>query len=74
MTKATLQSKPHRSYKDVGVDTALEASGMEKVEKWAKETFSFCPDAPVVLDLGYFANVVDIGGGIGIAFGTDIFM
>ncbi|QPJ64800.1 MAG: phosphoribosylformylglycinamidine cyclo-ligase [Candidatus Nitrohelix vancouverensis] len=34
-------------------------------------TREFNPRNPLVADIGYFANVMDIGNGMGLAFGTD---
>src|SRR5271163_72090 len=58
-------------YKAAGVDTAATQSGLHKIVERIKETWP----APggigaVKLDIGYFANVIDIGG-IGLAICTD---
>src|SRR3989442_12702269 len=44
---------------------------MEKVKAWVHQTFSFSASARVCLPIGYFANVLDIGGGVGIAISTE---
>ncbi len=59
------------TYESSGVDTEQEELGMEKVKAWVDRTFSYCSTARVCLPIGYFANVLDIGGGIGIAISTD---
>ncbi len=59
------------TYESSGVDTEQEELGMEKVKAWVDRTFSYCRTARVCLPIGYFANVLDIGGGIGIAISTD---
>src|SRR5213594_512602 len=59
------------TYEATGVDTEQEERGMEKVKAWVQDTFSFSASARVCLPIGYFANVLDIGGGIGIAISTD---
>src|ERR1700724_1460625 len=58
-------------YKTAGVDTAAKQSGLNKIVERIKETWP-APDGvgTVKLDIGYFANVIDIGG-IGLAFCTD---
>ncbi len=59
------------TYEGSGVDTEKEELGMEKVKAWVDRTFSYCRQARVCLPIGYFANVLDIGGGVGIAISTD---
>lgn len=49
-----------------GAETALDA-----IKRHIPATRGFNTDFPVALDLGYFANVIDIGGGQGLAFCTD---
>jgi phosphoribosylformylglycinamidine cyclo-ligase len=58
-------------YKTAGVDTAAAQSGLQKIIASIKQTWP-APGAlgAVQLDIGYFANVVDIGG-IGLAICTD---
>ena len=58
-------------YKTAGVDTAAAQSGLQKIIASIKQTWP-APGAlgEVKLDIGYFANVVDIGG-IGLAICTD---
>src|SRR5438105_12183741 len=58
-------------YKTAGVDTAAAQSGLQKIVASIKQTWP----APggigaVKLDIGYFANVIDIGG-VGLAISTD---
>jgi phosphoribosylformylglycinamidine cyclo-ligase len=58
-------------YKKAGVDIAAAQSGLQKIIASIKQTWP-APGAlgAVKLDIGYFANVVDIGG-IGLAICTD---
>ena len=58
-------------YKAAGVDTAAAQSGLHKIIERIKQTWP-APDGlgAVKLDIGYFANVIDIGG-IGLAICTD---
>ena len=59
-------------YRAAGVDTAAVETGLAKLVATIKRTWPATgqPGA-VALDIGYFANVVDIGGGVGLALCTD---
>src|SRR5438132_2309889 len=57
-------------YKTAGVDTAAKQSGLDKIVARIKDTWPPDGVGTVKLDIGYFANVIDIGG-IGLAFCTD---
>jgi phosphoribosylformylglycinamidine cyclo-ligase len=58
-------------YKTAGVDTAATQSGLHKIVERIKETWPSADGIGAVkLDIGYFANVIDIGG-IGLAICTD---
>jgi phosphoribosylformylglycinamidine cyclo-ligase len=58
-------------YKTAGVDTDATQSGLHKIIELVKETWPASGDVGAVkLDIGYFANVIDIGG-IGLAISTD---
>src|SRR5215472_13163265 len=58
-------------YQAAGVDTASAQSGLQRIIERIKATWP-APNAlgAVKLDIGYFANVIDIGG-IGLAICTD---
>ena len=58
-------------YKTAGVDIAAAQSGLQKIIASIKQTWP-APDTigAIKLDIGYFANVIDIGG-IGLAICTD---
>lgn len=58
------------TYKDAGVDTEQQDRIMHNLTYWVQRTFDFRPGS-VKLPLGYFANVLDIGNGLGIAVSTD---
>jgi phosphoribosylformylglycinamidine cyclo-ligase len=64
--------KPRDSlYKTAGVDAAETQSGLHKIVERIKETWPPPGDLGAVkLDIGYFANVINIGG-IGLAICTD---
>jgi phosphoribosylformylglycinamidine cyclo-ligase len=58
-------------YKGAGVDTAAAQSGLSKIIERIKTTWPSSGGVGTVkLDIGYFANVIDIGG-IGLAICTD---
>jgi phosphoribosylformylglycinamidine cyclo-ligase len=62
-------------YRNAGVDHVGEIGALQALGDRVRRTFNFA-GAPgetgaVLLDLGYFANVVDIGGGMGMAISTD---
>jgi phosphoribosylformylglycinamidine cyclo-ligase len=58
-------------YKTAGVDTDATQSGLRKIVDRIKETWPAPGGVGAVkLDIGYFANVIDIGG-VGLAICTD---
>jgi len=58
-------------YKTAGVDAAATQSGLHKIIERIKATWPPSGEVGAVkLDIGYFANVIDIGG-IGLAISTD---
>ncbi len=65
------RSVHHDSYRDAGVDTDEADAGLAKLARRITETWP-PPGAMggVKLAIGYFANVIDIGG-LGIAISTD---
>jgi phosphoribosylformylglycinamidine cyclo-ligase len=65
-----MKSRNHL-YKTAGVDTDATQSGLHKIIESIKQTWP-APDSlgAVKLDIGYFANVIDIGG-VGLAICTD---
>lgn len=56
------------TYDKVGVKTT--EGGIKQLLNWLRRTTTVS-DAPVKLDFGYFANVLDIGNNMGIAISTD---
>lgn len=62
-------------YRTAGVDNIGEASALSAIGQRVRRTFGFAggPGQPgaVHLDLGYFANVIELGGGQGLAVSTD---
>jgi phosphoribosylformylglycinamidine cyclo-ligase len=60
----------HLTYKKAGVDYDQQDRIMNNLTYWVTRTFDFQPNS-VKLPLGYFANVVDFGNGMGLALSTD---
>jgi phosphoribosylformylglycinamidine cyclo-ligase len=59
------------SYRDAGVDTDEADAGLKKLTRRITETWpSANSEGGVQLDIGYFANVINVGG-LGIAITTD---
>jgi len=62
-------------YRSAGVDNVSEGAALAALAQRVRGTFGLAgaPGQPgaVLLDLGYFANVVEIGNGMGIAVSTD---
>src|SRR6266705_2091067 len=68
MAKVSLH---HDSYRDAGVDTDEADAGLRKLTARIAETWPPAgAEGAVQLDIGYFANVVAVGG-LGIAISTD---
>jgi phosphoribosylformylglycinamidine cyclo-ligase len=63
--------RPTQLYKSAGVDADATQSGLNKIVARIKETWPAAGGIGAVkLDIGYFANVIDIGG-VGLAISTD---
>ena len=60
------------TYKKAGVDNDKEKIALSGLLKWIEKTFQFRKkEGSVKLKEGYFANVLDIAAGRGIAISTD---
>jgi phosphoribosylformylglycinamidine cyclo-ligase len=59
--------------KETVIDTEKENLALKKMKKWLDKTFAFRKNivGEVKLDIGYFANLIDIGSNIGLALSTD---
>ncbi|MCH8208086.1 MAG: phosphoribosylformylglycinamidine cyclo-ligase [Nitrospinae bacterium] len=58
-------------YSQSGVSSSGAETALSSLLKHVLPTREFNPGYPVALDVAYFANVIDIGNGQGIAFCTD---
>lgn len=62
----------HDLYREAGVDTAEADAGLFNIVSHIKKTWPPTGLGRVALDVGYFANVIDLGtGGLGLALCTD---
>src|SRR5574337_1364909 len=60
------------SYRGAGVDVEREEQVLSRLIETASQTFAFVQGAgKPVLPIGFFANVIDIGHGMGLALSTD---
>ena len=60
------------NYLKAGVDTEREERVLSRLIHTASQTFAFVRDiGKPVLPIGFFANVIDLGHGIGLALSTD---
>lgn len=67
-------SQPERPdvYSRAGVDSAAEEQGLQGLLHFVDQTFAFRPGlGRPLLSIGYFANVLDLGHGLGLAISTD---
>lgn len=65
-----MNKKLSLSYQTAGVDSGQKDQAMQRLGNWVERSFSLRP-GEVQLPLGYFANVIDVGNGLGIAVSTD---
>lgn len=67
-----LDPQDQATYAQAGVDAGTEEKAMAAFGAWIAKTFDLAEGhAEVSLPLGHFANVVDIGGGVGLALSCD---
>jgi phosphoribosylformylglycinamidine cyclo-ligase len=58
------------SYFDAGVDTDKEVTAVKGMGTWLKQSFCLSEHKPL-LDMDFFANVIDLDGNTGLALSTD---
>ncbi len=60
------------TYQAAGVDTEQEGRVLSLLGRWVEQTFRLRQGhGAVKLPLGYFANVIDLGNGMGLSLCTD---
>jgi phosphoribosylformylglycinamidine cyclo-ligase len=60
------------SYKQSGVDAEAASRTVKDISYYIRKTFELRPMlGKTVLDIGYFANVIDLGNNLGLAISTD---
>jgi phosphoribosylformylglycinamidine cyclo-ligase len=60
------------TYRQAGVDTEHASGGLQGLLQWVQRTHALRQDVGAVrLPIGYYANVIDIGQGTGLAISTD---
>jgi len=66
-------NNPTSKYAEAGVDAIKENYALEHMSKWIRKSFTLRKNdvGSIKLDLGYFANLIDIGSNIGLAVSTD---
>jgi phosphoribosylformylglycinamidine cyclo-ligase len=63
---------PSFAYQQAGVDTHQASAGLTGLLHWVRQTHALRHDVGAVrLPIGYYANVIDIGHGQGLAISTD---
>ena len=58
------------NYSQAGVNTVKEEAALAGLLRWVGKTMAFGRHRPA-LDFGYFASVLDLGNGTGLALSTD---
>ena len=72
MTRSIQQPEPADVYSEAGVDSAAEERGMASLLRYVNQTFALRPGiGKPLLPIGFFANVLDLGRGQGLAISTD---
>src|ERR671925_1830339 len=67
-----MPTNPGFTYRQAGVDAEQASAGLKGLLHWVRQTHALRQDAGAVrLPIGYYANVIDIGHGIGVAISTD---
>jgi phosphoribosylformylglycinamidine cyclo-ligase len=67
-----MSTNPRLTYQQAGVDTDQASAGLKGLLHWVVQTHVLRRDVGAVrLPIGYYANVIDIGHGTGLAISTD---
>jgi len=67
-----MPTNPGFTYQQAGVDADRASAGLKGLLHWVRQTHALRQDVGAVrLPIGYYANVIDIGHGMGLAISTD---
>src|SRR5688572_12849038 len=67
-----MPTNPGFTYQQAGVDTEQASAGLKGLRHWVTQTHTLRQGLGAVrLPIGYYANVIDIGQGLGLAISTD---
>src|SRR5262245_37515555 len=67
-----MPANPSFTYQQAGVDTDQASAGLTGLLHWVKQTHALRQAVGAVrLPIGYYANVIDIDHGLGLAISTD---
>src|SRR6266511_1900423 len=67
-----MPTNPGMTYQQAGVGIEQASGGLRGLLRWVVQTRAFRQDLGAVrLPIGYYANVIDIGHGTGLAISTD---
>jgi phosphoribosylformylglycinamidine cyclo-ligase len=67
-----MPTNPELTYQQAGVDTEQATAGLQGLLRWVRQTHALRQGVGAVrLPIGYYANVIDIGHGTGLAISTD---
>jgi phosphoribosylformylglycinamidine cyclo-ligase len=67
-----MPTNPGMTYQQAGVGTEQASGGLRGLLRWVVQTRAFRQDVGAVrLPIGYYANVIDLGHGSGLAISTD---
>jgi phosphoribosylformylglycinamidine cyclo-ligase len=67
-----MSTNPGFTYQQAGVDTEQASAGLKGLLHWVTQTHTLRQGLGAVrLPIGYYANVIDIGQGLGLAISTD---
>jgi phosphoribosylformylglycinamidine cyclo-ligase len=70
--KSDMPTNPSFTYQQAGVDTEQASTSLKGLLHWVMQTHTFRQDMGAVrLPIGYYANVIDLGHGTGLAISTD---
>ena len=73
MSETNSRSNESLNYTKAGVNTLKEGAALDNILKWVKPTLAFRQNkfGAAKLDIGFFANVIEIGDNLGLALSTD---